>query len=301
MSGALSRREFQAALLGGAVGLTGCAAPRAVRRVIAVDCHAHVFRRDLPMPDQRRAPTGYDATPEQYLNMLDENGMSHGVLVQPSFLGTDNSYLVAALRKYPERLRGIAVVEPTANSAQLQLLQDAGVVGIRLNLIGLPAPNFTSAAWQELLAQLRKRDWQVEVHQVARELKLAVEPLLASGLNVVIDHFGRPDERAGVEDPGFQYLLSLGTTRKIWVKVSGAYRNGADGRGDAIATQALPLLRSTFGLDRLAWGSDWPHTLFERTVNFPTVRRALDLWLPSEDERRIVLHETAARLFRFNA
>ena len=145
MSGALSRREFQAALLGGAVGLTGCAAPRAVRRVIAVDCHAHVFRRDLPMPDQRRAPAGYDATPEQYLSMLDENGMSHGVLVQPSFLGTDNSYLVAALRKYPERLRGIAVVEPTATSVQLQLLQDAGVVGIRLNLIGLPAPNLTSA------------------------------------------------------------------------------------------------------------------------------------------------------------
>ena len=301
MTTAVSRREFQLALLAGAVGLVGCVSPRAVQRVTAVDCHAHVFRRDLPMPDQRRAPSGYDATPEQYLSMLDENGISQGVLVQPSFLGTDNSYLVSALRKYPERLRGIAVIEPTTSTAQLQMLQDAGVVGFRLNLIGLPAPNFTSAAWQELLAQLRQRDWQVEVHQIARELKPAVEPLLASGLNVVIDHFGRPDERAGVEDPGFQYLLSLGSTRKVWVKVSGAYRNGADGRGDEIATQALPLLRSAFGLDRLVWGSDWPHTLFERTADYPSVRRALDRWLPREDERRVVLRDAPASLFRFNA
>ena len=301
MSPLITRRKFHLALMGGASTLAGCAASRIDPRVTAVDCHAHVFRRDLPMPDQRRAPSGYDATPEQYLSVLKDNGMSNGVLVQPSFLGTDNSYLVAALRKYPDTLRGIAVVEPTSSASQLQILQDAGVVGIRLNLIGLPTPTFASAPWQELLAQLRQRNWQVEVHQVARELKPVVDPLVASGLNVVIDHFGRPDEKAGVDDPGFQYLLSLGSSRKVWVKLSGAYRNGPDGRGDAIATQALPLLRSAFGLDRLVWGSDWPHTLFERTVDYAAMRRSLDLWLPSEQDRRVVLRDTPARLFRFNA
>ncbi len=48
------------------------------------------------MPDRRRAPCGYDATPEDYLGMLDANHIAHGVLIQPSFLGADNSYLVAA-------------------------------------------------------------------------------------------------------------------------------------------------------------------------------------------------------------
>lgn len=91
------------------------------------------------MPDRRRAPAGYDATPEDYLRVLGANGMSKGVLVQPSFLGTDNSYLVAALQKYPDRFRGIAVVAPTISGAELQKLQDAGVVGIRLNLVGLPS------------------------------------------------------------------------------------------------------------------------------------------------------------------
>jgi predicted TIM-barrel fold metal-dependent hydrolase len=44
--------------------------------------------------------------------MLDRYGMSHGVLIQPSFLGTDNAYMVQGLRTAPERLRGIAVVSP---------------------------------------------------------------------------------------------------------------------------------------------------------------------------------------------
>jgi len=79
------------------------------------------------MPDRRRAPASYDATPEDYRQMLGANGMTQGVLIQPSFLGTDNSCLVAALRKYPDRFREIAVVEPTIAGAELQQLQDAGV------------------------------------------------------------------------------------------------------------------------------------------------------------------------------
>ena len=251
------------------------------------------------MPDKRRAPSGYDAPPEDYLRVLAANDMTHGLLVQPSFLGTDNSYLVASLRKYPDRFRGIAVVDPSIGSEQLQSLQDAGVVGIRLNLIGLPTPDFASISWRGLLAQVRQRNWQVEVHQTAGGLRAVVDPLIAEGLNVVVDHFGRPDEKLGVDDPGFQYLLTLGPSRKVWVKLSGAYRNGPAGRGQAIALAAMPLLRGSFGLDRLVWGSDWPHTLFETTVDYPSQRRLLEEWLPATADRLIVLRETPARLFAF--
>jgi len=302
MSALITRRGFNRALFGGtAAALAGCAQPLVPARVAAIDCHAHVFHRDLPMPDKRRAPAGYDATPEDYLRVLAANGMTHGVLVQPSFLGTDNGYLVASLRKYPDLFRGIAVVDPSIGSEQLQTLQDAGVVGIRLNLIGLQTPDFASTSWKGLLAQLRQRNWQVEVHQAARELRPVVEPLIAEGLNVVVDHFGRPDHRLGVDDPGFQYLLTLGPSRKVWVKLSGAYRNGPAGRGEAAALAAMPLLRSSFGLDRLVWGSDWPHTLFEKAVDYPSQRRLLDAWLPETADRMIVLHETSARLFGFSS
>jgi predicted TIM-barrel fold metal-dependent hydrolase len=300
MSTRMTRRGFNGALCGAtAFALSGCAKLPVASRLGAIDSHAHVFHRDLPMPDKRRAPAGYDAPPEDYLRVLAANGMTHGVLVQPSFLGADNSYLVASLRKFPDRLRGIAVVDPGIGSEQLQALQDAGVVGIRLNLIGLPTPDFASTAWRGLLSEVRTRRWQVEVHQSARDLRAVLDPLIAEDLNVVVDHFGRPDAKLGVDDPGFRYLLTLGPSRKVWVKLSGAYRNGLAGQGEATALAAMPLLRASFGLDRLVWGSDWPHTLFEKTVDYPTQRRLLDEWLPTPLDRTIVLRETPARLFGF--
>src|SRR3712207_3862358 len=103
---------------------------------MAVDTHAHVFRRGLKLADFRRYAPDYDAEIEDYLRQLDAHAVTHGVLVQPSFLGTDNSYLVEALQQYPERFRGIAVVPPDFAMAELEALDKVGAVGIRLNLIG---------------------------------------------------------------------------------------------------------------------------------------------------------------------
>jgi predicted TIM-barrel fold metal-dependent hydrolase len=298
-----TRRQINLGLLGLAatVQLGACASPMKKPIVTAVDCHAHVFRRDLPMPDRRRAPSGYDATVDDYLRLLDAHGMSHGVLIQPSFLGTDNSYLVAALRAHGDRLRGVAVVEPGITAGELDALAGAGVVGIRLNLIGLPTPDYAAPAWAALLSNLRQLRWQVEVHQVAGKLEPAIDPLLSAGLNVVVDHFGRPDARLGVDDPGFRYLLSTGRSRQVWVKLSGAYRNGGQGAGEATALAAMPLLKASHGLDRLVWGSDWPHTLFEKSADYTTERRLLDAWLPDLQERSIVLGTTPRDLFRFSS
>ena len=71
---------------------------------------------------------------------LDAHGLSHGVLVQPSFLGTDNRYLLEALRGCPQRLRGVVMLEPTVSDAELQAMDALGVCGMRLNLVGLPVP-----------------------------------------------------------------------------------------------------------------------------------------------------------------
>jgi len=267
---------------------------------MAIDCHAHVFLRNLPMLDSRRAPSGYDATPEDYLKMLDATSMTHGVLIQPSFLGADNSYLIAALRKYPDRLRGIVVVEPDISTEQLDRMQRAGVMGIRLNLVGLAKPDLASAAWRGLLKELRQREWQVEVHQLGRELQPVLDTLLSAGLNIVVDHFGRPDPKLGIDDPGFHYLLSLGVTGKVWVKISAAYRNGANGRGEEIARAAMPLLQQYFGMHQLLWGSDWPHTLFEKSIKHSEQQRQLlDELLPDSKDRKIVLDDAPANLFSF--
>ncbi len=298
-----NRRGFNSYLVGaGASAALASCSPLITgndNTVKAIDCHAHVFTRNLPMPDQRRAPSGYDAPVQSYLAQLDAHGITHGVLVQPSFLGADNSYLLDALRHSRQRLRGIAVVAPDVSEQQLEDMHVAGIVGVRLNLVGLGTPAFAGANWQRLLAAIRRLDWQVEVHREANLLQSVMEPLLAAGVKVVVDHFGRPDPALGVDDPGFRYLLSLGASRQVWVKLSGAYRNGANGVGEATARKAIPLLRAQFGLDRLVWGSDWPHTLFEGGESYARAVALLHELLPAPLERGQVLWNTPQALFKF--
>lgn len=265
----------------------------------AVDSHAHVFLHTLAMAEHHRYVPDYDAPLSEYLGLLDRYGMTNGVLVQPSFLGTDNSFMLACVRAHPERLRCIAVINPATDLHALDDMNSVGCVGIRLNLIGLPDPQLAGEIWQTALTKLREMDWLVEVQAEASRLEHTMKPLLEAGVRVVVDHFGRPDPVTGVDDPGFQYLLSTGSTGRVSVKISGAYRNGDHGRGEEIAGQAMPLLRKTFGLQQIVWGSDWPHTQFEKKTSYEAAYRLLLKLLPREQDRHIVLWESASRLFGF--
>ena len=311
----MNRRRFQAAMASTLLPAlqTGCASTAQrdeSRRMAAVDTHAHVFRRGLTLARERRYAPDYDALLADYLGMLDRNGIARGVLVQPSFLGTDNRYLMQSIAQAPQRLRGIAVIDPAAvaaEPAQLDTLARAGIVGIRLNLFSLPDPDYTSAVWQATLEKIASLGWQIEVHCEAQRLPRVVGPLLdghAEPIDIVVDHFGRPQPALGVDDPGFRYLLTLGATRRVWVKVSGAYRNaaaktGPDANGAATALAAMPLLEDAFGFDRLIWGSDWPHTQFEQVQSYDAVYALMLKLLPTERARRAVLVDTPAKLFRF--
>ena len=264
---------------------------------MGIDCHAHVFKGDLNFAKDLRYKPPYDAPIADYLAMLDGNKMSYGVLIQPSFLGTDNSYLLSALRMAPERLRGVAVVETSISTEELRNLDRQGCVGIRLNLVGKPNPVFDQGDWPDHLARLVDLNWQIEIQAESKRWPDLLSPLLAKGATVVADHFGLPDKTAGVDDPGFRHLLSTGTTGRVWAKVSGYYRSGSN--GEQIAKAAYPLLRDALGNDHLVWGSDWPHTAFENVVTPTSARQFLDFLVPDEKERRIILTDAPARLFRF--
>lgn len=295
----MKRRNLNMGLLGlGATaivpgGLTACAGAPA-RPSRSVDTHAHVFHRGLPFVPNRRYTPDYDATLEQYLALLDANQMAYGVIIPISILGTNYDYTVQSIAQSAGRLRGLAVVDPGIEFAQLEALDRAGLVGIRLNLIGKPVPDLTTGAWRELIAQCRKLNWQVEVYDDAKRLSSSVTPLIDAGVNVVVDHFGKPDTTLGVDDPGFKYLLGVGATRQVWVKLSAPYRSS-----DAVAAAAAAPLLEAFGPQRLMWGSDWSHTGFEGKVDYATLKAQLTSWVPDPDQRRIILEDTPIKLFRF--
>jgi len=299
----MTRREFSRTALAWAAASRLSRPLRAQSsnpHLTSVDTHAHIFEHRLKLARVHRYAPTYDATLADYLGQLDAHGIARGVLIQPSFLGVDNDYLVQALLAQPQRLRGVAVVEADASAARLTDLAGAGVVGIRLNLVGEEIPRFAAAPWTRLFQRLAELDWQVEVHREARDLPRIVGPILDAGLKVVVDHFGRPDPKLGVDDPGFRYLLQSGPGRRVWVKLSGAYRNGGNARGEAIAQAAVPLLRQSFGADRLLWGSDWPHTQFESLTNYAAAVAAFQRWITDPAERASILQDNPRSLYRFS-
>ncbi|WP_422678044.1 amidohydrolase family protein [Blastococcus brunescens] len=68
-----------------------------------------------------------------YLATLDALGISHGVLVQPSVYGQDNSCLLDGLQKGNRRLVGVVDLDVTQTSVDLlEQLSRQGVCGVRL-------------------------------------------------------------------------------------------------------------------------------------------------------------------------
>lgn len=257
-----------------------------------VDCHAHVWTRPLQFIPEARHRPDYDAPVEAYLHHLDSHGLANGLLIQPSFLGSDNTIMLDAVRRHPERLKAVVVIDPATPAEKLIELEGQGAVGVRLNLIGLPLPNLASEPFKGFLARLADRNWHVEIHREARDLPKLVPALLDAGVKVAIDHFGRPDPAAPANDPGFRYLLSVGTSKRVWVKVSAAYRSG----GKRTAFALAPLLLGSFEPERILWGSDWPHTQHESAVNYGSTFSLFEESIPSVEVRRRILENAPAEL-----
>lgn len=232
-----------------------------------IDTHAHVFsHQDNFIPTARYTPS-YTVDVEDYIQQLNSHGFDKGVLIQPSFYGTDNSYMLAAIASYPERIKGIAVVDNNTDIAALQHLDKKGVVGIRLNLFGLPCPDLTTLEWQIFLAHLAEMSWQLELHAPPAYLVQLLPKLKQYAIDISIDHFGRFDPLKGVNDPDYRLFLDMLNPSQHWVKVSGYYRL-SDNISIQNAADAFKLLMQQGMRDHLVWGSDWPHTQHESKMSF---------------------------------
>lgn len=264
----------------------------------SVDTHAHVFEPQLPMAPSRRYTPGYSATLETYLDRLDAFGFAHGVLVQPSFLGTDNRYLTQALRKASGRCKGVAVVDCGFSLEQLAVLKADGVHGMRLNLFGQDMPVLGDLSWRRLLADVNQLQWHVEVHCPWVQLPEVLPALTDAGCRVVVDHLGRPGFGSGTDLRQLAYLCSHGVDGQVWVKLSGAYRlwKTPDLTGYAAA---VDMLLSRLGADRLMWGSDWPHTQYEAVTTFSDALLLLTGSIADKTVLEQILVRTPQTFFEF--
>ncbi len=237
---------------------------------VRVDCHFHVFEAGRAVAQARYVPA-YAATIKQWSDKAGRVGVSHGVLVQPSFLGEDNRLLLSTLAAHSNRLIGVAVVSPRTSPHELAAMHALGVRGVRLNLSGrshdLSGWAREHAYWDRLLSM----GWHVEVHTDPGRLP-DVLPQLPSSLHVVVDHMAKP-LKPRPSDPTLRLLGRLGPGR-VSVKLSGGYR-----LGDVDPQETAHSLLDELGCSALLWGSDWPCTNFENWADYPALHATLSQWL----------------------
>ena len=279
-------------------GSTTAAAPErssAPAKVTAVDAHAHVLKRDMPLAAQRHSAPKRDASVEEYVGLLDAHGISHGLLTAPSFYGSDNSLLTASLRAYPTRLRGTAIVDASITDEALAALDAAGVVGLRFNWVRRDVlPDLAAADYRRLFARVAALAWHIEIYLEGAKLATVLPMIRAAGVRVVVDHFGSPDPSRGTRCAGFQAVLEGVRARDTWVKLSAPYRlGGADPQAYVDALLAA-------GREQLVWATDWPFVGYEDVVTYGQCVQWLHRWIPDAETRRLILSDTPARLFRFD-
>lgn len=263
-----------------------------------IDTHAHIFHPGLPMVTNRRYEPAYEARLSDWLAHQDAAGLSHGVLIQPSFLGTDNSAIEAALLARPERLRGVAVVRPDVSPEELDRLTALGFVGARLNLVGKDIGGYGFPLWQDFFARLAERHWQVEIQRSFDDLAGIIPVMANTGVTVMIDHFGLPQGGIDPKKPCHSAVLNMLETRpNLWVKLSAPYRSGLT--PDLVAETFHHLREACGGIDRFVWGSDWPHTQHESTVTYADQVSWLSCLIPDPAERMQILRDNPATVFRF--
>jgi predicted TIM-barrel fold metal-dependent hydrolase len=247
-----------------------------------VDTHFHVFHAGLALDGARYVPQ-YTAALQDWLVLAQSVGVTRGVWVQPSFLGTDNSLMVSALEQHPNLLRGVAVVAPDIHSDELKALHASGVRGIRLNLAGVDhdIPEWTRA--ERVWHTLHQLGWHLEVHTDQGALpKVLVQ--LPSDMPLVVDHMAKPSE-ASTSDATVQALTQRAQQVPTHIKLSGAYR-----LGDVNAASLSHIWLHELGPQALLWGSDWPCTNHEQLADYPSLFSALEGWIGAEHVEAVLSH-----------
>jgi len=277
------------------------------------DCHVHLFGPydRYPLDRGRLYTPGLALAPDLFA-MLDGGGIARAVLVQPSAYGTDNRCMLDALAQFPQRLRGIVVIDPATPVEDLARMHALGVRGTRLNLAtpgGRPADE-TARMVERLAHAIAPLGWHLQTF-IPLDIISAIAPLVKTlPVEVVFDHMGLAQAERGLAQPGLSTLLDLLASGRAWVKLSGTYRVSNDIYGNAQVT-ALARALIAANRDRVVWASDWPHVgthpiRFEgepphaeyRRIDYGRLLTELGAWAGGDDVARILVRNPA-RLYGF--
>jgi len=257
-----------------------------------VDTHVRVFAEDQSrFPYHKNAP--YRPPPasiEEYLKKMDEMGIDRAVLVHPEPYQDDHRYVLYCLEKYPERLKGTCLFDPESPDSPRALRelaqQQPRIIALRIHAYRPDKiPSLLSTQVRTLWDRAGALGLVIQMHIVPRYAR-DIEELVKAfpDIPVLIDHLGLPAQSSKDE---YKYILRLAQFDNVYMKLSGIRYISKEPFPHQDAKHKVRQIVETVGSERMVWGGGDP-AIVDAQLDFLT-----------EGERKKVLGETAAKLFRF--
>jgi predicted TIM-barrel fold metal-dependent hydrolase len=279
-----------------------------------IDAHVHVWTDDTahyPLaPDWKKEdmqPRRF--TPEDLFRHTRPAGVDKINLIQMSYYGFDNSYMLDMMSLHRGVFAGTAVIDPASRSPE-KLMTELGRKGVRAFRIypgletGFRSNVGSGEGWlraegygkmfaagarnNQAISCLVSPDALAEIDRMCRQYP---------DTPVIIDHLGRIGVDGVIRDRDVEALCGLARHKRILVKVGAFY---ALGKKEPPYTDLAPLIRKvvlSFGARRCMWESDCPFQVDKHRYqdSLDLVRKRLDFL--TSDERDALLGGTAQRFF----
>lgn len=233
--------------------------------------------------------TDGENTAERFIANMDYAGVNGAVITQEEIDGNQDSYLLSAKEKYPNRLKICSLYEEN------KPFNVDGFDGIKICAGRLPTQDLTKH--YKVFEQADKSGKFISIDLADGDLQTgSLLEMIEQypNLRIAIGHFGM------VTRNGWQEQIKLARSKNVMVESGGiTWLFNNEWYPFPSAIKAIKEAIDICGIDKLMWGSDYPRTMVEITykMSFDFVLKSKEL---SDEEKEKFLFENAKSFYGFN-
>ncbi|XP_048502563.1 uncharacterized protein LOC104897520 isoform X2 [Beta vulgaris subsp. vulgaris] len=253
-----------------------------------IDSHLHVWASPQEATEKFPYFPGQEPTlaghADILLECMEEAGIDGALIVQPINHKFDHSYVTSILKRYPSKFSGCCLANPADDGSGIEQLEDL------VSKDGYCAVRFNPYLWPSGQKGLNMHFSEIE--------ELCTE---YPSTPVLIDHMGfcKPPTNDD-ESPAFSNLLKLSRFPQVYVKFSALFRISREPFPYQDLSSPLSQVVSSFGANRIMWGSDFPFVVSE--CGYKAAKEAVSLIAKQADlspsELNWIMGGTIMKLFQ---
>jgi predicted TIM-barrel fold metal-dependent hydrolase len=272
-----------------------------------IDAHSHVWTPDTKAYPLAAGFRRVEMDPPSFT--LDElaaqrkpAGVSRVVLIQMSFYGYDNRYLLDCIRRQPGTYSGVAVIDQNARdpAPEMRGLKAQGIRGFRIYPKNEPVEDWLGSDSLHRMFATGASERLAMCCLIDTNALPALDRMcrLFPDTPVVIDHLCRIGASGQIAPGDVQALCNMARHKNVNVKVSAFY---ALGKKQSPYHDLIPLIKrvfDAFGPERLMWATDCPFQVAPGHTYLASIELVkTGLVFLSAGDKEWLLQKTAERVF----